>query len=78
MDINLIKQVVVTNRNLLSSIDLVRRDVDLDDSINYVFTIDNFYDCKFEFFYKTTMNTSAYSTTTLFVILSIPLLALTK
>lgn len=38
MDINLIKQVVVTNRNLLSSIDLVRRDVDLDDNINYVFT----------------------------------------
>ncbi len=51
MDINLIKQVVVTNRNLLSSIDLVRRDVDLDDSINYVFTIDNFYDCNFYNFF---------------------------
>lgn len=43
VDLNLIKQVVVTNRNPLSSIDLVRSDVDLDDSINYVFTIDNFY-----------------------------------
>lgn len=51
MDINLIKKVVITNRNLLSSIDLVRRDVDLDDSINYVFTIDNFYDCNFYNFF---------------------------
>ena len=31
VDLNLIKQVVVTNRNPLSSIDLVRRDVDLMD-----------------------------------------------
>lgn len=51
MDINLIKQVVVTNRNLLSSIDLVRRNADLDDSINYVFTGDNFSDCKFDNFF---------------------------
>lgn len=51
MDINLIKQVVITNRNLLLSIDLVRMDVDLDDSINYVFTIDNFSDCKFDNFF---------------------------
>lgn len=51
VDLNLIKQVVVTNRNLLSSIDLVRMDVDLDDSINYVFTIDNFYDCNFYNFF---------------------------
>lgn len=31
VDLNLIKQVVVTNRNPLSSIDLVRSDVDLMD-----------------------------------------------
>lgn len=38
MELSKIQQIIVTNRNLLSSIELVDRDFDLDENANYVFT----------------------------------------
>lgn len=38
MELSKIQQIIVTNRNLLSSVELVNRDFNLDENANYVFT----------------------------------------